>query len=121
MDQDPQRTPDFVEAVLATVDQIPSGMVLAYGDVAELIGRGGPRQVGAVMSRFGASVAWWRVVLASGRTPPPLQDEALAHWRMEGTAMVGDRLAGFRVDMTRARWDGGAMAGGHGYWPTGRA
>ena len=32
--------PDFAEAVLRIVDQIPEGMVLAYGDVAELIGQG---------------------------------------------------------------------------------
>jgi alkylated DNA nucleotide flippase Atl1 len=113
MVQDPQTIPDFAEAVLATVDQIPSGLVLAYGDVAELIGRGGPRQVGAVMSRYGASVTWWRVVHASGRTTAPLQEEAAAHWRMEGTAMMGGRLAGCRVDMTRARWDGRSREGGY--------
>ena len=104
--------PDFAEAVLGIVDQIPPGMVLAYGDVAEMLEQGGPRQVGSVMSRYGSSVAWWRVVRASGEAPQPLQDEAVAHWREEGTALVGGAVAGRRVDMERARWDGRLAGGG---------
>ena len=103
--------PDFAKAVLDIVDQIPAGMVLAYGDVAELLGHGGPRQVGSVMSRYGSSVTWWRVTRASGEAPQGLQDEALALWRMEGTALVGGALGGRRVDMARARWDGEAGLG----------
>jgi len=105
----PESLPEFAEAVLDIVDQIPAGKVLAYSDVAELLGQGGPRQVGSVMSRYGSSVAWWRVIRASGEAPEALRDEALAHWRSEGTALVKGVLAGRRVDMTRARWDG--MAG----------
>ena len=97
--------PDFAEAVLDVVDQIPAGMVLAYGDIAEMLGQGGPRQVGSVMSRYGSSVTWWRVIRASGEAPEGLQDEALAHWREEGTALVRGALAGRRVDMRLARWD----------------
>jgi len=98
--------PEFAEAVLAIVDQIPVGMVLAYGDVAEMLGQGGPRQVGAVMSRYGSSVTWWRVIRASGEVSQELRDEAVAHWREEGTALVRGVLAGRRVDMRLARWDG---------------
>ena len=112
MTSDPSRLPDFAEAVLDIVDQIPAGKVLAYGDVAELLGQGGPRQVGSAMSRYGSSVAWWRVIRASGEAPEGLQDEALAHWRAEGTALVRGALAGRRVDMTRARWDGTADLSG---------
>lgn len=102
--------PDFAEAVLDIVDRIPHGKVLAYGDVAELLGQGGPRQVGAVMSRYGSSVTWWRVIRASGEVPDVLQDEALAHWREEGTALVRGAIAGRRVDMRLARWDGEGLA-----------
>lgn len=102
--------PDFAEAVLNIVDQIPPGMVLSYGDVAELLGAGGPRQVGAVLSRYGSSVPWWRVIRANGEAPEGLQEEALAHWRKEGTALVRGALAGRRVDMRVARWDGGGPA-----------
>ncbi|HEX5512473.1 MAG TPA: MGMT family protein, partial [Actinomycetales bacterium] len=37
---------DFSEAVLDVVARIPPGRVLSYGDVAELLGHGGPRLVG---------------------------------------------------------------------------
>jgi alkylated DNA nucleotide flippase Atl1 len=108
----PEILPDFVEAVLDIVDQIPSGKVLAYSDVAEMLGRGGPRQVGSVMSRYGSSVSWWRVIRASGDVAEGLLDEALAHWRTEGTALVRGVLAGRRVDMALARWDGmGGLSG----------
>jgi alkylated DNA nucleotide flippase Atl1 len=112
--------PDYAEAVLDIVDRIPAGLVLAYGDVAELLGQGGPRQVGSVMSRYGSSVAWWRVIRASGEAPEGLQDEALARWRSEGTALVGGSLAGRRVDMTRARWDGMARLSEKTQVPPGR-
>mgnify|MGYP001791330478 CR=1 FL=1 len=98
--------PELAEAVLSIVDKIPEGMVLAYGDVAEMLGQGGPRQVGAVMSRYGSSVSWWRVIRASGEVPDGLLDEALAHWREEGTALVRGAIRGRRVDMRLARWDG---------------
>jgi alkylated DNA nucleotide flippase Atl1 len=120
MTSEPSRLPDFAEAVLDIVDQIPAGKVLAYGDVAELLGQGGPRQVGSVMSRYGSSVTWWRVIRASGEAPDGLRDEALGHWRAEGTALVRGALAGRRVDMTRARWDGVADLSGTSGSPSGR-
>ena len=101
-----EELPELAEAVLSIVDRIPEGMVLAYGDVAEMLGQGGPRQVGAVMSRYGSSVTWWRVIRASGEVPDDLLDAALAHWREEGTALVRGALRGRRVDMRLARWDG---------------
>jgi len=111
--------PDFAEAVLDLVDQIPAGKVLAYGDIAELLGAGGPRQVGSVLSRYGSSVTWWRVTRASGEAAEGLQDEALAHWRAEGTAMVRGPVAGRRVDMRVARWEGMAESSGKSRPPSG--
>jgi alkylated DNA nucleotide flippase Atl1 len=114
--------PGYVQAVLDLVDQIPVGRVLSYGDIAELLDRGGPRQVGAVMSRYGSAVSWWRVIRASGDLPRRLQREAMAHWRTEGTpmtpgaAVVAGAIPTVRVDMTRARWDGAdgsPCSGGH--------
>jgi alkylated DNA nucleotide flippase Atl1 len=51
---------DFEERVLAVVEAIPPGRVMAYGDIAEYVGEGGPRQVGRVMSLSGGAVPWWR-------------------------------------------------------------
>ena len=83
----------YVEAVLRVVEQIPPGRVASYGDVARAVGRGGPRQVGLVMSRYGAAVPWWRVVRADGRPVAGLADDALRRLRAEGTPVRGLRVA----------------------------
>ena len=92
-------TEDFVEAVLALVERIPIGRVMSYGAIAEAVGRGGPRQVGAVMARYGGGVPWYRVVTASGRTPPGHEQEALRRLREEGVPLRGQY-----VNMRLAAW-----------------
>ena len=59
---------EFADDVLDVVDQIPEGMVMTYGDIAELLGRGGARGVGTVMARYGSDVPWWRVIRAGHST-----------------------------------------------------
>lgn len=102
---------EYVEAVLDVVALIPAGAAVAYGDVAELLGSGGARQIGSVMSHHGSAVPWWRVLRASGDAPPGHEREALALYVLEGTPLLGD-YAGYlragegrwRVDLTAARW-----------------
>ena len=91
----------YARLVLDVVDQIPAGKVLSYGDVAELMGRGSARTVGAVMSGHGREVPWHRVVQASGRPAEPLLQEALALLVAEGCPVVGERVV-----LAGARWDG---------------
>lgn len=100
--------PEYAAAVLDVIDLIPAGSVMTYGDIAEFLGRGGPRQVGAVMSHWGGAVAWWRVIKADGSPPPGHEREALRRYRAERTPLRPD---GRRVDLRRARWDGRAGAG----------
>lgn len=95
--------PEFAELVVELVDTIPAGMVLSYGDVAELLERGGPRQVGQVMARYGSLTCWWRVVLADGSLPPGHEPAALSRHVAEGTPRRGGG-----IDMGRARWAGPA-------------
>ena len=103
---------EFADDVLEVVDQIPEGMVMTYGDIAELLGRGGARGVGTVMARYGSDVPWWRVhPRRRGYFPQGLEDEALAHYREEGTPLVGGQLRGRRVDLAVARWAGPARSG----------
>ena len=90
---------DYIERVLSAVELIPPGRVCAYSDIAELLGEGGPRQVGQVMARYGAAVAWWRVVRADGRPVRGLEESALARLRAENTPLRGDR-----VDLRVARY-----------------
>ncbi|WP_281289770.1 MGMT family protein [Streptomyces piniterrae] len=102
--------PEYAERVLAVAELIPAGRVLTYGDVAEWLEEGGPRQVGRVMALYGGAVPWWRVVRADGVLLPGSELRALAHYRDEGTPLRGaSRTAEShipRLDMRRARWDG---------------
>jgi alkylated DNA nucleotide flippase Atl1 len=98
----------YVEAVLRVVESIPPGRVMAYGQIAHVVGRGGPRQVGAVMSAYGSGVPWWRVVRADGTLPTCHQRGALEHYRVEGTPLSGEAAGGSgatRVHMARAAWE----------------
>lgn len=98
---DPAPIPAYAGAVIELVDSIPPGRVLSYGDVAELLESGGPRQVGQVMSRYGSSTNWWRVVRADGGLPQGHEDEARRLHLAEGTPLTNRG-----VQMRRARWDG---------------
>jgi alkylated DNA nucleotide flippase Atl1 len=103
--------PEYAERVLDVADRIPPGRVLTYGDVAEWLEEGGPRQVGRVMALYGAAVPWWRVVRADGVLLPGSELGAMEHYRAEGTPLreAGRAAEGHvpRIDMRRARWDGG--------------
>lgn len=89
----------YVEQVLSLVERIPAGRVMSYGAIAEYVGRGGPRQVGAVMARYGGPVPWHRVVTAGGRLAPGNAAEARRRHAAEGTPFRGDN-----VDMSLAAW-----------------
>ena len=93
----------YAAQVLAIVNQIPAGKVLSYGDIAELVGKGSGRAVGAVMSRHGHEVAWHRVVLSSGYPNPAGPKEALRLLAADGTPLA---VGGERVDLGAARWAG---------------
>lgn len=102
---------EYVQAVLAVVRLVSPGSAVSYGDVAELLGSGGPRQVGSVMSHYGSSVPWWRVLKASGHAPEGHEAEALYRYLEEGTPLKGDHAAylrtgegRWRVDLAAARW-----------------
>jgi alkylated DNA nucleotide flippase Atl1 len=96
---------DFTSRVLDVVDAIPPGRVMSYGDIAEYLGEGGPRQVGRVMTLCGGGVPWWRVIHADGTPAPGHEHQALVRYREEGTPLRSSRPP-VRVDMRLARWSG---------------
>ncbi|MGW2508029.1 MGMT family protein [Streptomyces scopuliridis] len=104
------RLPDYAERVLDVAELIPPGRVMTYGDVAEWLGEGGPRQVGRAMALYGGAVPWWRVVRSDGVLLPGHELGALDHYREEGTPLreAARSAEGHvpRLDMKRARWDG---------------
>ena len=98
---------DFAGRVLDVAEAIPPGRVMSYGDIAEYLGEGGPRQVGRVMALWGGGVAWWRVIHADGSLLDGHERVALARYQEEGTPMRPDQHGRpGRVDMRRARWNG---------------
>ncbi|TGN81521.1 DNA-binding protein [Streptomyces bauhiniae] len=107
----PDELPEYAERVLEVAERIPPGRVMTYGDVAEWLEEGGPRQVGRVMALYGGAVPWWRVVRADGALLPGHELRALDRYRAEGTPLkqASRSAEGHlpRLDMRRARWDGG--------------
>ncbi|MET7276912.1 MGMT family protein [Kribbella sp. NPDC005582] len=91
---------EYVEAVLRAVESIPPGSVATYGDIAEYVGQGGPRQVGAIMREYGGAVPWWRVIRASGVPADEVGDEQLHNLRSDGV-----RITNGRVNLREVRWD----------------
>jgi alkylated DNA nucleotide flippase Atl1 len=100
---------DYSSRVLDVVDAIPAGHVMSYGDIAEYLGAGGPRQVGRVLASYGGAVAWWRVIHADGTPAPGHEARALAHYLAERTPMRSF-ASPVRVDMSQARWKGSGAA-----------
>ncbi|MEC5197976.1 alkylated DNA nucleotide flippase Atl1 [Arthrobacter sp. PL16] len=98
----------YARAVLDVTELIPEGRVLTYGDIAELLTCGGPRQVGRALSRASRDVPWWRVLRAGGHPARGLALHARPHYDDEctplsvrpGTTDPED----FRVDLASARW-----------------
>jgi alkylated DNA nucleotide flippase Atl1 len=99
---------ELVERVLFTIDQIPHGRVLSYGDVAELALAPTPRYVGQVLARHGGAVCWWRVLRADGTPAPHLRERQLSLLRAEGVPLLP---SGEAVDIQQARWDYGDAQG----------
>ena len=101
----PGKLTDYAGRVLDVAEAIPRGLVMSYGDIAEYLGEGGPRQVGRVMALWGGGVAWWRVIHTDGSLLTGHERAALARYREEGTPMRLDSDGKpSRVDMRRARW-----------------
>lgn len=106
---------EYAEAVLTVAELIPAGRVLTYGDIAELLQCGGPRQVGRALSRSTRRVPWWRVLRAGGHPPRGLELRARSYYDDEGTALSLPTVptapthapwdaSDYRVDLARARW-----------------
>ena len=95
----------YRERVFEIVRRIPSGRVMTYGQLAEILGRGyTARTVGFVMHSADETVPWQRVINAQGAcstgrviVPPDLQQRML-----ESEGVVFDAKG--RCDLSRYRW-----------------
>ncbi|HEU5222401.1 MAG TPA: MGMT family protein [Candidatus Lumbricidophila sp.] len=92
--------------MLELVAQIPPAQVVAYGDLAAMLGSRAARQVGRIMATSAADVPWWRVVRSSGHPPARHAERARSIYRAEGTPLVNPPTGSWRVDIDRCRWHG---------------
>lgn len=83
----------FEERVAAAVAAIPPGTVATYGEVAVEAGftTGASRAVGNVLQRV-EGLPWWRVVTASGRLVPGLEERHAQLLEAEGVALRAGRV-----------------------------
>ncbi|HEX8337991.1 MAG TPA: MGMT family protein [Pyrinomonadaceae bacterium] len=109
----------YRERVFEIVRRIPSGRVMTYGQLAEILGAGyTARTVGFVMHSADQTVPWQRVINAQGAcstgrviVPPDLQQRMLVS---EGVVFNEKG----RCDLARYRWTpeeyeaGGEVGGG---------
>ena len=93
---------DSTDKIRALVEEIPTGRVVTYGDLANAADVGA-RQVGQILARRGHDLAWWRVVDASGHPPKDAQETAAQHYEHEGNPF---RRAGKReiVNLAECLW-----------------
>ena len=97
--------PDYRARVFQIVRRIPSGRVMTYGQIADILGEGyTARTVGFVMHSADDTVPWQRVINAQGACstgrvvlPPDLQQRML---EAEGVRFD----ARGRCDLARYRW-----------------
>jgi methylated-DNA-protein-cysteine methyltransferase-like protein len=93
-------------ALYLTLNQVPEGKVVSYGQLAELAGLGrAARWVGRTLSQLpdGTSLPWHRVIGAGGKVSLPAGtvsgDEQRARLRAEGILVQNNR-----VDIRRHGW-----------------
>lgn len=90
MDGDPR---DFRSRVLQVVAGLEPGALVTYGEVAAEAGNpGAARAVGRVLAGCDVPVPWWRVVPASGRLAPHLEERQARALRAEGVDVVDGRI-----------------------------
>ena len=94
---------NFDELVLDAIARIPPRHVMSYGDVAEYLGVGGPRQVARVLSNGTGDLPGGGCCGPTARRRRRSRTSASPDHRAEATPLRPD---GTRVDMRRARWDG---------------
>ena len=95
----------LADDVVSVVRVVPSGRVVSYGDIAELLGTS-PRIIGHAMATLQEpDLPWWRVVRADGGMADHLVARAVPHWLEEGIGFVDGR-----VRIRRHRADLAALA-----------
>jgi methylated-DNA-protein-cysteine methyltransferase-like protein len=84
---------DFTEAVVAVLEELEPGEVMAYGEVATEAGYPGAARAVGNLLRTVPGLPWWRVVNAAGRLAPGREQKQAELLRAEGVRIVNGRVA----------------------------
>ena len=109
--------PDQVEGVYARiyrcVSRIPQGRVATYGQIAELVGASGPRQVGYALAAtpIEIQIPWHRVINARGEVSPRSDGnrDSEQQGRLTAEGVVPSKNG--RINLERYRWKPGIEDG----------
>ena len=83
---------EFSVAVAQVLNRLPAGQVMTYGEVAAEAGYPGAyRAVGSFL-RAHSGYPWWRVVTATGRLVPGLEQEHMRLLSAEGIRVHDGRV-----------------------------
>lgn len=83
---------EFTEAVIAVIEAIDRGTVTTYGEVAAEAGYPGAARAVGNLLRTTPGLPWWRVVAASGRLVPGIEQEHAQRLRAEGVRIVKGKV-----------------------------
>jgi len=101
-----EQLPPLYFAVYDMVDRVPPGRVATYGQIASLLGRCGPRQVGTALSRLprNRNTPWQRIVNTKGEISTRKEGGASPEQRvrLESEGVVFNRHG--RIDLDRFGW-----------------
>lgn len=84
---------DFTEAVVAVLEALEPGEVMAYGEIATEAGYPGAARAVGNLLRTVPGLPWWRVVNAAGRLAPGNEQKQAELLRAEGVRIVNGRVA----------------------------
>ncbi|MDA0183991.1 MGMT family protein [Solirubrobacter phytolaccae] len=93
-----------LEQILTIVESIPAGRVTTYGSIADHVEGASARSVGHTLRTDGHEAPWWRVVNASGRPAPGVEQAARRHFSAEHTPLVEHGDGTYSVDLGAAMW-----------------
>ena len=106
MQEDKKKSTKLYDSIYALVRMIPSGKVATYGQIASILGKCSPRQVGYAMAATPANkeIPWQRVINSQGRVSPRTGGEGATVQRMilekEGVKFNSSGT----VDFKKVRW-----------------
>ena len=88
----PEPEEAFTQAVIFVIEDISAGEISTYGEVAAEAGYPGAARAVGNLLRTTPGLPWWRVIAASGRLVPGIENEHAQRLRAEGVSIVKGKV-----------------------------